>query len=57
MLKFFKNIYFWASLEVNIKFFFSLLGMKQRASVLGPWHSWGGQKDPRLHLKTTPPDL
>jgi hypothetical protein len=25
--------------------------------LLGPWHSWGGRKDPRLYLKTRPPDL
>jgi hypothetical protein len=25
--------------------------------VLGPWHSWGGQKDLRLYLKIRSPDL
>jgi hypothetical protein len=25
--------------------------------VLGPWHFWGVKKDPRLQLKTRPPDL
>jgi hypothetical protein len=30
---------------------------QQKAGMLGPWHSWGRWKDPRLHLKIKPPDL
>jgi hypothetical protein len=35
----------------------SVLGSPDPTRLLGPWHSWGRREDPRLHLKTRPPDL